>query len=182
MSANMHSSASTGWIWSALQVTSLDSTYLNHQIQLTLIGNLILIGDGREAVRTTKMPTKATGEKYMYSSFDEWVQNYPYMKDNYECREAFEAGQRVYKMNCDPLVTELRHLAYCANVSLDGLREELKRSELQRDEMLKALVTLELYARDLLLHIDGGKAERTFNLPKEITNAQAVIAKAREKC
>jgi len=47
-------------------------------------------------------------------------------------------------------------------------------------ELLEALITLELYARDLLLHIDGGKAERTFNLPKEITDAQAVIAKATE--
>ena len=34
---------------------------------------------------------------YRYKSFDEWVQNYPYMKDSYECREAFDAGQRVYK-------------------------------------------------------------------------------------
>jgi hypothetical protein len=82
-------------------------------------------------------------------------------------------------MKNDPLVDEFRHLAHCANVSLDGLREELKRSELQRDEMLKVLEQLELYARDLLLHIDGGKAERTFNLPKEITNAQSVIATAR---
>jgi hypothetical protein len=46
-------------------------------------------------------------------------------------------------------------------------------------ELLEALEWLELYARDLLLHIDGGKAEMNFNLPKEITSAQAAIAKAR---
>jgi hypothetical protein len=46
-------------------------------------------------------------------------------------------------------------------------------------ELLEAMKGLELYARDLLLLIDGGKAEMNFNLPKEITNAQAAIAKAK---
>ena len=80
---------------------------------------------------------------------------------------------------CDPLVEELRHLAYCANVSLDGMRQKIDLITAQRAELLEVLKDLELYARDLLMHIDGGRAERNFNLPKEITNAQEAIAKAK---
>ena len=138
MSANIHSSASTGWIWSALQVTSLDSTYLNHQIHLTLFGNLILIGDGREAVRTTKMPIKR---------YKLWM----HCKEDCEMDEDTEGEWVRWD---DPLVQAA-------------------------PELLKVMKGLELYARDLLLLIDGGKAEMSFNLHKEITKAQAAIAKAR---
>ena len=55
----------------------------------------------------------------------------------------------------------------------------LKELQEVNKELLEAMKGLELYARDLLLLIDGGKAEMNFNLPKEITNAQAAIAKAK---
>ena len=46
-------------------------------------------------------------------------------------------------------------------------------------EMLAALIKLELLARDLLLPIDGGTAERSGRLPREILAARDVIKKAR---
>jgi hypothetical protein len=67
-------------------------------------------------------------------------------------------------------------------ISMQGhglAKNKIMELEQQNSELLEAMKGLELYARDLLLLIDGGKAEMNFNLPKEITNAQAAIAKAK---
>jgi len=46
-------------------------------------------------------------------------------------------------------------------------------------DMLEALANLELLARDLLLRIDGGKAEFSERLPCEIVKAREALKKAR---
>jgi hypothetical protein len=72
---------------------------------------------------------------YIYKSFDEWVQNYPYMKNSFECREAFNTGRQIHKELIETLEYYIPLLEDCNKYGNNG---DLARDKLAKDSGNKA--------------------------------------------